>query len=246
MSNKIVIYTAIFGPYNDLIPQRKIHGIDYICFTDQPFKSNTWKVIQVKPEFDDNTKNNRKFKLLPHKYLSDYDYSIYMDGNFLVRRNITDFINHHLSQHKMVIFDHAQNSDSRSCVYDEYEAIITLGKEDGFFKDDPEVMRKQVEHYRKEGYPVNNGLIAAGVLIRKHNDPEVIKLMETWWNELKKGSKRDQLSFNYSAWKNDFPLHYLDGNIRDNENFLFLGKHRKSFKSKYFRYRLKKFFGLKK
>lgn len=60
MSNKIVIYTAIFGPYNDLIPQRKIHGIDYICFTDQPFKSNTWKVIQVKPEFDDNTKNNRK------------------------------------------------------------------------------------------------------------------------------------------------------------------------------------------
>ena len=33
---------------------------------------------------------------------------------------------------------------------------------------------------------------------------DVIKVMEDWWLELKYGSKRDQLSFNYTAWKNSF------------------------------------------
>ncbi len=231
MKNDVVIYTAIFGPYNDLIPQKKIPGISYVCFTDQPFKSRSWKVIRVRPEFDDNTRNNRQYKILPHKYLSEYKYSVYMDGNFLVRRNILSFLAYQLSNCSMLIFDHAQSNDSRNCLYDEYEAVIKLGEEKGYFKDDPEVMKKQINRYRAEGYPEQNGLISAGVLIRRHNEPEIIELMETWWAELEKGSKRDQLSFNYAAWKCNFSLKYLPGNLRDNENFLFLGKHERATKA---------------
>ena len=41
----------------------------------------------------------------------------------------------------------------------------------------------------------------SNVLVREHNNNEVIRLMVEWWNELEKGSRRDQLSFNYVCWK---------------------------------------------
>ena len=45
-------------------------------------------------------------------------------------------------------------------------------------------------------------------VLRKHNEPDVIKTMESHWNELKHNSRREQLSFNYVAWKNDFEFAY--------------------------------------
>jgi hypothetical protein len=38
--------------------------------------------------------------------------------------------------------------------------------------------------------------------------------MEDWWIELKYGSKRDQLSFPYVAWKNN--LEHSPGDWKDN------------------------------
>ena len=43
--------------------------------------------------------------------------------------------------------------------------------------------------------------------------------MEDWWTEIKYGSKRDQLSFNYSAWKLGIKFNYILGESRDNEYF---------------------------
>ena len=43
-----------------------------------------------------------------------------------------------------------------------------------------------------------------------------------WWNEVKNGSCRDQLSFDYARWKLDMPIHYLPNHWRD---YLMLGKH---------------------
>ena len=43
--------------------------------------------------------------------------------------------------------------------------------------------------------------------------------MEDWWTEIKYGSKRDQLSFNYVAWKNKTKFNYMDGDSRNNQYF---------------------------
>lgn len=45
--------------------------------------------------------------------------------------------------------------------------------------------------------------------------------MENWWEEIKYNSKRDQLSFNYVAWKNSFNFNYLEGHDRTNHYFNF-------------------------
>ena len=44
-------------------------------------------------------------------------------------------------------------------------------------------------------------MVQSGVIFRKHNDPNCIKLMECWANELQFKSHRDQLSFNYAVGK---------------------------------------------
>jgi hypothetical protein len=52
--------------------------------------------------------------------------------------------------------------------------------------------------------------------------------MEDWFEELKNGSHRDQLSFNYTSWKNkDIKVTYMDKFIYKSEFFLWNGAHGK-------------------
>ena len=222
---KIVVYTSIFGGYDILHEnQFKMNGVDYICFTDSDIKSETWKVVKSTPIYNDSNRNAKKYKILPHRYLKDYDYSVWIDGNILVVSDIRDLV----TQHKYQVFDHNQTRlDPRNCIYKEYNAIIELGKRNGgSYKDNPQVMYKQIRRYIEEGYPENNGLSKNGIIFRNHNDSEVIKTMEDWWNEIKYNSRRDQLSFNYIAWKNNFNFIYLNGDLRKNKYFLQTGKHK--------------------
>ena len=77
-----------------------------------------------------------------------------------------------------------------------------------------------MERYRILRYPGNAGLITGMVILRRHNESDCIKVMEDWWTEIKYNSKRDQLSFNYCAWKNDLKFNYIDGDSRNNEYFI--------------------------
>jgi len=125
--------------------------------------------------------------------------------------------------------------DKRNCIYDEAQAILNFGKinsertpERGIknWKDNPKLITNQVNRYSLEGYPKNNGLATNPIIIRNHHNLDVIKNMEDWWLEIKHNSKRDQLSFNYIAWKNQFNFVYLKGDSRNNEYFIQTGKHK--------------------
>ena len=225
---KKVIYTSIIGGYDELEEPKHIpKDFDFICFTDQKInKSNSvWEIRQVLPLYEDNTRTARKYKILPHRFLSEYDLSIWIDGNFIVKSDVNPFIRDYLLKHNMACFDHISCDDKRNCVFQEANAIFSLGQERGkTFKDNPHLIKSQMEKYISENYPSNNGLISSGLLLRNHNKIDVIKLMEDWWCELKYGSKRDQLSFNYVAWKNNFNFKYINKNIRNNE-FFYMKKH---------------------
>ncbi|MFM6976260.1 MAG: glycosyltransferase domain-containing protein [Sphingobacteriaceae bacterium] len=214
--NKIVIYTAIFGDSETLFPQPTLTGVDFICFSDRPHATKGWQVRVVHPPFgDDHVRNNRYYKILPHLSLKEYDYSIYIDGNFMILRSPLKLLNTQMQDCHMLLFDHQQTkTDPRNCIYKEEEAIIALYRSKGVLKDDLETIRSQIDFYRSKGYPENNGLIKGGILIRKHMEPDVIQVMERWWYFIENYSKRDQLSFNYVAWENNFSFKYLPGDIR--------------------------------
>ena len=222
---KIVVYTSIFGGYDGLHEnQFQMEGVDYICFTDSDIKSKTSKILKSTPIYKDPNRNAKKYKILPHRYLKDYDYSVWIDGNILVVSDIRELV----TQNNYQVFDHNQTQlDPRDCIYDEYNAIIALGQQNGGnYKDNPQLMYNQVKRYIDEGYPKNNGLATNPIILRNHNDSDVIKTMEDWWNEIKYNSRRDQLSFNYIAWKNGFNFVYLNGDSRKNKYFLQTGKHK--------------------
>ena len=229
---KIAIYTSIFGGYDDLIDdQYQMDGVDYICFTDRDLESETWKVIKSTPIYNDPNRNAKKYKILPHRYLKDYDYSIWIDGNIKVISDIRALCN----GDSYKVYDHMQVFDKRNCIYDEAQAILNFGKinsertpERGIknWKDNPKLIVDQMNRYISEGYPKNNGLATNPIIVRNHNDSEAIAVMEDWWSEIKYNSKRDQLSFNYIVWKNQFNFVYLQGDSRNNEYFVSVGKHK--------------------
>lgn len=243
--NRIAVYTAVFGGYEGLIPQPPFDGVDYICFADSPVRSRSWEVRVVEPDLEDSTRNARKYKLLPHKYLPDYDISVWIDANYLIVGDIRKLVDSKLAEANMAVFDHAQTrSDPRNCVYDEYQSMLDMGKQTGNYKDDPDAMTRQIERYRQDGYPPGNGLIFTAALLRRHNEPDVIRTMERWWGEISRGSRRDQLSLNYSAWRENLSYSIIEGDLRNNQWFYMLAHHRNSYASSLIRYRLRKLFGI--
>lgn len=228
---KIAVYTSIFGGYDNLIEdQFQMEGVDYICFTDRDIDSKTWKIVKSTPIYNDSNRNAKKYKILPHRYLKDYDWSVWVDGNIKVVSDIRGLC----TDDPYKVYDHMQVFDKRNCIYEEARAILNFGKinsertpERGVknWKDNPNVITPQMNRYMSEGYPKDNGLATNPIIIRNHHDSNVIKNMEDWWVEIKYNSKRDQLSFNYIAWKNEFNFVYLQGDSRNNEYFVSMGKH---------------------
>lgn len=196
---KIVVYTCITGGYDALAdPKVVTPGVDYICFTDNmSMKSKVWKLRQMPEELKcySNVKQQRGVKILAHRYLSDYDISVWVDGAVIVQGNIKDYLkSFEFNLYSVFIPEHPV----RKCIYAEKDACVKIKKIKG---DEIAVADKQMNRYKNEGFPANYGLVQTNVMIRHHNDQYSRDLMEKWWDELKDNSHRDQLSFNYALWK---------------------------------------------
>lgn len=197
---RLVVYTAINANYNALLnPSVIADDFDYRCFTDQPlwFKlaNNTRWITLPFPggaKRLDPVRACRMVKIMPHLFFPEYEYSVWIDGSIDIIGDIHALIAKH-DYPDLLCFKHPK----RDCIYEEGKACIDLGK------DDPEVINNQLNTYRQQGFPPHAGLIESGVMIRKHNDPEIIKVMEEWWQELSTHSRRDQLSFPVAAWRHD-------------------------------------------
>lgn len=245
--NTKVIYTAIFGNELGLIPQPKLAGFDYICFTDQlHLKAKPWKVIHVETPFpEDLTRSNRYLKILAHKFVKNYETSVYIDANFLIVGDLNQLMQACLSAYSMVVFNHAFTvPDNRDCIYEEAQAINALREKGIYNKENSAAVERHINFLRSENYPENYGLIKGGFLLRKHNAEDVIKVMEDWWFMIENYSKRDQMSFNYVAWKNNFEFKFIDQDIRRGNPYIYwLGNHRKSWTLKLLKFKIKKKLG---
>ena len=199
-SNKRVIYTTIVGGYDNLIEQPKYAGWDYVCFSDQKslgWKTtlglSNWKIITIENPGIDNTRYSRMPKLLPHRFLSKYEYSVYIDGNARLINNPTKL----LDQLSWPDFSAAYHP-FRDNIYDEFTECSALGM------DDPKIFEKQKQSYLDAGLPGPSQLFENNFLLRRHNLDIVKTIHEEWWEELNNQSKRDQLSLPFVCWKNKY------------------------------------------
>lgn len=206
MKNKFLVYTALFGDYDDLIdPKENFEGCDFICFTDQEhLKSDIWEIRVIKECDMPPNMMNRKYKILPHLFLSEYEWSLYVDANIAVLNNPLELANKYLTKYDMAVPKHF----GRDCVYDEAKECVVLGK------TKYEETKKQMDNYRQDGFSEQFGLGENGILFRKHNNEKIIKIMIDWWNELNTQTKRDQLSLAYVLWKNGEKFNFMDESSR--------------------------------
>jgi len=196
-TGKGVIYSAITGNYDTVHDPLVLNPkYDYILFTNNPnIKSNIWKIVYLdNPEKLDNIRLARHVKIKGFEYLSGYDYSIWVDGKLQITGNIDDYINQNKGDMPILCMPHYINN----CIFEEKEVCESLNK------DNSEIMTKQIKEYSYEGYPKNFGMIDSCVLVRELHNEKLNSVMNTWWNEVNNKSYRDQLSFNYSFWKEDY------------------------------------------
>ena len=223
---RIVVYTCITGGYDNILePTFVTSGVDYICFTDdKTLKSRTWKFRPIPDELlsFSKVKQQRAVKILAHRYLSDYDISIWVDGAVIVKGNIVDYLKGlDLVQYSVFIPEHP----ARKCIYAEKDACVKIKKIKG---DDVALAEKQMKRYKSEGFPTNYGLVQTNIMVRRHTDQYSKELMEKWWSELKDYSHRDQLSFNYALWKcSAKKFKYLIKTTCNSKTFNWIKSHKK-------------------
>ena len=201
---KIAIYTVSTGKYDSLREPAYIDSdFDYYAFTsvDIP-ESSVWKRMPI-GEFVRSMsplEQARYVKTHPHVYFKDYDISIFIDGNIQILQDIRPLIFTLIEKEKTIAIHRHQ---VRDCLYHEGRIIWAQGR--AKFLD----IVKQLWHYKKEGFPKHFGLFETNVIFRFHNNQQCKLIMETWWNEINTYTKRDQLSFTYSLWKNGLKSDYV-------------------------------------
>ena len=219
---KIVVYSCVVGQYDGIIePINTDTDVDYVMFTDQPIDENSvWKKIDI-TEFDEYGEEsalwlNRKIKMLPFIFLSNYDYSIYIDGNIEIVTSVKPLIEN-MGNAAFAVHYHS----NRDCIFDEAVSI------EHFKRADKNEVDIQLNSYSSEGFPKHYGLYENSILIRKHNDSEIKKIMEEWWAEYNHFPTRDQLSLPYVVWKHNYKnsIFVLGNNISKNPRFNRIVKH---------------------
>ena len=187
-----VFYTCVTGNYDFIFPPVKTPGWDYLLFTDNPnLEVKGWEIINIESKLEPQ-KTARCVKIMPFSFF-EADISIWADSAIRMNINLDGFVAHAKNNSDFAIMRHPY----RDCIYDELKECKRL------CKDEPNIMQKQVNLYRKNGYPAHNGLVSSGVIIREHTD-RVKEFCSKWWDEVSKYSVRDQLSFNYVAWRDKF------------------------------------------
>jgi len=210
-ANKFVVYTVLTGgkeavrnPFQD-----DYSGYEKICFTDNPnLQSKDWSVVLMDNHSLGAERESRRPKLLPHKFLSDFECSLYIDNTVDLKVDPLEIRKHYLKD-KCSLF--AFKHPSRDCAYDEGEVVINLGYED------ESRVREQLDFYQSQGFPKNQGLIAGTMMLRNHLDDKLIELTEEWFNHVLRYSKRDQIALPYIAWKKNFEYSLFEGSLTSNE-----------------------------
>lgn len=219
--NRLVVYTALFGDYDELIdPSEMFSGCDFVCFTDQAhLKSDIWEIRLIEECDLPPNMMNRKYKILPHLYFPEYENSLYVDANVGILKNPKDLAVKYLSQYDFVAPKHF----ARDCIYDEAFVLIRSGR--------VEIIKLYMQTYKylKKGYRCQTKMAENNILFRKHNNLNL--LSQEWWELFFNGVSRDQLSLAYIAWRLSVNVKISNEISSRKGEFFLINQHKNKIKS---------------
>ncbi len=179
---KKLIYSVVTNQYDTIKPVKPYPGFDYWLFTDQEnLEVEGWE-IKTLPKSGSPIKQQRLVKINSFENTSNYDLTIYLDGNMEIIENPQLFL------------DRFYTGGFLTCEHPKRNTLKEEGKEIIRKKKDlPENVEKALEFALEMGYKDNLGLFETMVVVRDKS-PEVEKLEQKWTEVFLRNSHRDQLS----------------------------------------------------
>lgn len=189
-----VIYTSVAGGYDNLkTPLAELGNFDFYAFSDNFLEPvEPWQQVPFDEAWPDPVRTAKKPKVLPHLYFPDYEWSLWIDANLFMLSDLSLFLTSAIdNQAQVALFEHPE----RNTLEGEVTQLRKLRK------DEPELIQAQYARYQSEGWDNQLPLYECNFIVRRHNDPDVVRAMALWWNEIHENSRRDQVSFPYCMWK---------------------------------------------
>lgn len=188
---RIAIYTCIVGKYDTLLqPEVVRDGFDFICFVgegeEHPASDGVWQIRELSVTFGKPGLDSRYPKMHPHVLLPEYECSVWIDGNILIRDD-TIYKAARAKEEAGVIFSGVPHP-TRDCVYEEARKCRDMR-----YISNLQLLKVWVFLFL-HGVPRHCGMLEANLIFRRHNDPKVIRFDEMWWNKVVRFIPRDQLT----------------------------------------------------
>jgi len=211
--NNFIVYTAISRGFDTLKPPPPLWQQEarFVAFLEKPQATPGWDIRPLHREFKDPCRNAKIHKVMPHRYFPDAEYSLWIDGCMALASTtpLKEIVRTCLRRHDIALHQHPL----RDSLYQ--EALYCLK----FKMDRADLIHRQMQRYMDEGYPQHAGMVECTVILRRHT-PAIQRLNEAWYEEIKLGSRRDQLSFNYAAYKTGMKYGLLPGTVNDSPHFV--------------------------
>lgn len=218
MSDRVALYSALYGKYEYAKPLPADLGCPAILYTDEPnIEAPGWEVRVVTNHIDEMTGADRHdrwpdpkatWAMLAHKYwkthpaqaVPDADVTLWVDASLLITADqYAKRCLEALGDDDWTMVAHPY----RSCAYEEAQFSATLARYDA------NALQQQTAAYRSYGFPERWGLFATGANVRRHT-PEVVELSEHWWWECVSRTHQDQVSLPMLLWMSQ-PHGLVDG-----------------------------------
>ncbi len=204
-NTKRVLYTVITDDYDHIFPPMMDQpGWDMICFTDNPdAQSGFWQVrpLPELPELSglehDPVRRARLVKILPHRFLQEYEYSVYIDANRVLDGDLDDYVEQFGGD---VLCLKSLSADA----YAAAEALLdrtaqedptVLAPVPPLDDEEKERLRAQMDAWKKARLPKDGGCPGTAVLGRRHGQKKVTAAMETWAAQVLEGCAADEVAF---------------------------------------------------
>ena len=207
----VTIYTANLGAFDNLrSPRDGCRGARFLCYADEPVEPpEPFEILPAyRPYPGDPARNTRTHKMLSHLF-TETEYSIWMDANFVLAIDPNEAIERWLTDADIAVFRHP----GRSCLYAEARQCLleNIGR--------AEEIERQIAYYESCGFPPDQGLYACGVILRRHT-PEIIRLNERWWAQVRDFSARDQIGLPFVLHEQGVSVKVIEADIFANNRFV--------------------------
>lgn len=177
---KKVIFSCLFGDYDQLNQAPKFDGWDAVLFTDSiPKQNKGWQIRHIPSETP--KLDSRRYKFLSHIHLPEYDLVCYQDANLILQIAPPD---------QPMWLRHPR----RKKVSEEIQYVLKIGK------SDRQKIAQQMAFFRKNRFPDNAGLFQNSLFVRNHSE-KMNRLMELTFSIYEQFPTRDQLALPYASWK---------------------------------------------